>query len=358
MMRRYLPLLFIALACLASCERHSKEAKTSPPPIPVRVVQPTVKDLTHYVESIGVLQPDVSLVIRSQVEGQLRKVLVDEGQEVKEGTPLFEIDPTSYQIALQEANAQVAIDMADYKSVASKLERFKDLAGKDLIAQTEWDDLNTQSQKAQATVMLSQARLKAAKLKLERCIITSPIAARVGQMDVSEWNLVSQNDPLVTLTQLDPLIVEFKVTEKESRLLKPDQRAIEIVSLCDGTSCGLGKLTFLDHHFDVQTGLLTVHAEVPNTDYKLRPGQSMAVRLPVSVTANTLLIPQKAIRYNQEGPFVYVVQVDQTVALRPLVVGKEEGKDQVVLQGLDPNEKIVVDGHLRLSPGVKAEIKP
>ncbi len=358
-MKKYsLIILFTASLVIAGCESSHDAHMPEMPAIPVKVVQPIVKDLTVYVDSIGTLHPSVSLEIRPQVTGQLSKVMVNEGQWVKNGTPLFQIDSKPYAIKVREGEAQLAMEQADYQAVQKKLGRFKELAGKDLISQMEWDDLSAQEQKLQASVLLNAARLGATQLDLEHCTILSPLDGRVGKLDVHPGMLVDQTESLVTISKMDPLIVEFSITEKEFPRMPNENGSVELVALCGSEVCQDGTVTFIDNQFDSKTGLLMIRGKVPNPYYKLRPGQNVKVKLPVAIETNAKLIPQKTIRYNQEGPYVYVIKEDQTVALRPLLLGSEHDKDQVVLQGIEPEEKIVIDGHLRLSPGIKVEIKP
>ena len=193
-----------------------------------------MKDLIVYLDSIGTLQPKVSLEIRPQVNGQLAKVLVSEGEWVKEGTSLFQIDPKPYAIKVREAEVQLAMDLADARAVQMKLKRFQELARKDLVAQTEWDDLNAQAQRSEGAIQLNEARLHAAQLDLERCMITSPVEGRVGKLDVHPGILVyeGQGESLAKIAQWDPLIVEFTVTEKEFPQLPQNTISIEIASLC------------------------------------------------------------------------------------------------------------------------------
>lgn len=359
MRKTSLQILFCTIALfLAGCG-NEQNGETSVQAIPVIASPPVVKDLTVYLDSIGTLQPKVSLEIRPQVNGQLAKVLVSEGEWVKEGTPLFQIDPKPYAIKVQEAEAQLAMDLADARAVQMKLKRFQELAKKDLVAQTEWDDLNAQAQRSEGAVQLDEARLHAAKLDLERCTISSPVEGRVGKLDVHPGILVyeGQGESLAKISQWDPLMVEFTVTEKEFPQLPQDIVSIQIASLCGSELCAQGTATFFDNQFDSKTGLLLIRGTIPNADHALRPGQSVKVQIPVSVTEKAKLIPQKAIRYNQEGPYVYVVQADQTVVSRPLLLGEEHEKDQIVLEGLVADEIVVIDGHLRLSPGSKVEIK-
>lgn len=344
---------------LISC--NSKEKSPSGPTnsIPVTVTTPVIKDISVYIESIGSLHPSILMEVRPQVDGTLLEVLVSEGQWVKQGSPLFQIDPKQYEIKVKEAQAQVSIDRANFEVVQKKLNRYKGLAQKDLIAQSEWDDLEADAEKAKATIDLHEASLYSAKVNLEYCTLTSPIEGRVGRIDIHPGFIVSkgQTTPLTTISKMDPLLVEFAVTEKEFPKIPEDALAIEIESLCSQGICHNAAVTFLDNHFDSKTGLLLIRGKVQNKDYALRPGQSVHVRIPVAKTPNAKLIPQKAIKYNQEGPYVYVVQEDMTVSVRQLILGNEQGTDQIVLEGLDPLESIVLDGHLRLSSGTKVEIK-
>jgi len=325
--------------------------------IPVIAATPIVKDITVYLESIGTLQPSVLMEIKSQTNGLLKKVLISEGDWVQKGTPLFKIDPKLYEIKVQEAEAQLAIDRASYLGIQKKLDRYRDLAEKDLVAKTEWEDLEAQGERALAVIDLDAARLNSAKLDLDNCTLKSPIAGRVGKLDAHPGLLVSGGQALVSISKMDPLIVEFTITEKEFAKVPRDALNFEIKPLCLSDSCVGGKVTFLDNHFDSKTGLLLIRGEVQNSDHALRPGQSVNVRLPIAVTSQTLLIPQKAVRYNQQGPYAYVVQDDMTVALRQLILGSEHGNEQIVIEGIVLSERIILEGHLRLSPGLKVEVK-
>ncbi len=240
-----------------------------------------------------------------------------------------------------------------------KWDRFRDLAQKDLVAQTEWDDLEAQVEKAKASLSLANARLSSAKLDLEHCTLKSPVEGRVGKLDSHPGLLVSNGQalPLATVAKMDPLLVEFTVTEKEWEKIPVASLKIDLKPLCSSGQSKTGLVTFLDNHFDSKTGLLLMRGKVQNGDLSLRPGQTVKVHIPIATRSDAKLIPQKAIRYNPQGPYVYVIQQDLTVAVRQLTLGDEQGVDQIVLEGLDPSERIVLDGHLRLSPGLKVEIK-
>lgn len=358
------PLILLTLLVgliLTGCASEEQAAHKEPAAIPVIVTTPEVKDVTTYLESIGTLQLSEYVDIRPLVTGKLIEIPIEEGQMVKKGDTLFKIDPLVYEIKHHEAEAQFAINHADFKAHQKKMSRYKNLAERDLVPQTEWDELETQLKKAQANTYLDSSRVEFSKIELENCAITSPLDGRVGTFDATVGLQVNegQAEPLVRISKLDPLIVEFYVTEKEFPLLPKDEIFITVNPLCSyssSESCE-GKVTFLDHQFDPKTGLLLVRGKVKVNDQALRPGQSVKVQVPIASASNAKLIPQKAIRYNQQGPYVYVVNDDMTVSTRQLILDKEEGLDQIVLEGLEPHEQVILEGHLRLSPGLKVEIK-
>lgn len=359
-MRKIIIAITCAVGCLLTgCKSEPQMPGQGMPVIPVIAANPKVKDITVYLESVGTLQPAISMEIRPQVNGAIEKVLVKEGQTVTKGTSLFKIDSAFYIMKVREAEAQLAFDSAGFTAAQKKMDRFRGLAEKDLMSQTEWDELEAQVMKAQASIDLDQARLNAAKLDLAHCTLQSPIDGRIGKLDAHPGLLVSNGQvaPLATVAKLDPLIIEFTVTEKEYSKVDSWNIPVEMQPLCDSNDCKGAEITFLDNHFDAKTGLLLIRGKISNEDTSLRPGQSVRVRVPMSVVLNAKLIPQKAIRYNQQGPYVYVVNEDNTVSLRQLILGAEQGNEQIVMQGVDPEEKVIIDGHLRLSPGAKVEIK-
>lgn len=356
---RTISLMFLACILLTACDSSQEISKVEPPPVPVLAVLPVVKDVPVYVESLGTLSPSIFMEIYPQVDGMVAEVLTKEGEWVQRGTPLFKIDPKPYSIKVQETEAQLAIDRATAQAAQKKLERFRKLAQKDLVAQTEWDELEMQVETALASLELDKARLSATALDLERCTLVSPVEGRIGKIDVHPGLLVAagQAEALASISKMDPLIVEFTVTEKEFPKIPRDKIAFEVQPFSSSEAPKTGFITFLDNHFDHKTGLLLVRGQISNPDYTLRPGQWIKVKVPIAITPNAKLIPQKSIRYNQEGPYIYVVQPDMTVGFRQVLLGDEQGTDVIVLEGLNPSEPIITDGHLRLSPGLKVEVK-
>ncbi|MCE5317771.1 MAG: efflux RND transporter periplasmic adaptor subunit [Parachlamydia sp.] len=347
--------ILIAVLMLYSCKSKPTASKEQAP-VPVHAVSPVIQDVTLYLEILGTLQAPLSVEIRPQIDGTLSEILVHEGQWVKEGAPLFKIDPVLYLIRQKEAEAQLAINKADLEAAQKKLARFQSLAEKDLLAQTEWDELKARSTKAEATLLLDQARLDAARLNLSNCMLKAPISGRIGKLDASPGQLVGKESRLASVALLDPLRLEFSVTEKDFPQIRLQE--IELQPLCISMSSMPAQITFLDHQIDAQTGLLLIRAKVPNDNQKLLPGQSVRVRIPISKHEKAMLVPQKAVRYNQQGPYVFAVLPDKTIATRQLILGEEHGSNLIIKEGLDPNEPIILEGHLRLSPGTKVDIVP
>lgn len=351
-------LIVLTALLLTACESKQNKAQQGSPAIPVLAVNPTIKDVPVYIDSIGTLYPSIFVEIRPEINGTLSQVIVSEGQWVQKETPLFKINPNVYTTKVHEAEAQLAMDRTTLSSVQRKLERFKPLAEKDLVSKSEWEDLEALSERSQAQIELDESRLKASRIELECCTLTSPIDGWAGKIDAHSGQLVSrgQSVPLITLSKMDPLIVEFMVTEKEFSKLQ-NRLDIEISSLLSTEMQRKGTMTFFDNHFDQKTGLLLVRGLIENPDNSLRPGQNIRVRVPVDSISQAKLIPQKSVKYNQQGPYIYIVQPDQTVGFRQVLLGEDQGDNVIILEGIDNAEFVITDGHLRLSPGIKVEMK-
>lgn len=348
---------------LTACSSQQPSEMFTPPVVPVHAVEVKNEDVPLYFESLGTLKPAVTVEIRPQVSGMLQAMHFSEGQFVKKGSLLFSVEPKPYLIRLQEAEAQLAQNKTAYDIAQKKLDRYKSLSNKELIPQQEWDELHSQIAKNAAQIQGDEAKVAAAKLDLERCEIVAPISGRIGKIAIHPGNLIaaSQTTPLATLLNIEILTVEFTLTEREFQQLSSEHRRgsypIEICSLTCTDLVTKGALTFLDNAFDSQTGLLAIQGKIMNDQHKFLPGQHVKVRLPILVTRNAKVIPQKAVKINQQGPYVYVVKEDRTVEIRHVEIGDEVADNVVVLEGLAPKELIVTEGHLRLSPGLKVEIK-
>ncbi|PWU05500.1 MAG: hypothetical protein C5B43_03260 [Verrucomicrobia bacterium] len=326
--------------------------------IPVIAAFPIVKDIVVNLESIGVLQPAVFMEVKAQVSGTLLDVLVKEGQTVEKGSALFKIDSSAYEIKVKEAEAELMVEQSNLKAVQKKLNRFKELAERNLIARAEWEDLESAVEKAEAVIKLNETRLDAAKMDLEDCVVMANMDGKIGKIDLHPGCYISkeQSKALANISKTDSLIVEFEVTEKEFLSIPKESKRMEVEALCSSELCQEGSITFLDNQFNDKTGQLFIRGRIDNLEDRFRAGQSVKVRIPIGLEKESMVIPQKAIRYNEQGAYVYVVREDMGVMMRQILLGSEEGLGQIVKGGLDSGERIVVEGHERLRNGSKVEI--
>jgi multidrug efflux system membrane fusion protein len=354
----------MAMLILSACSsQSSNQAAFNFPAVAVLSTEGKVEDVPVYLEAVGTLKASAIVEVRPQVNGMLKEVHFDEGQDVKAGDKLFTVDSEPYLIKVQEVEAQHEQNKAALLSAKKKLDRFSTLSKKDLISQQEWDDLECQVMKGQAVVKGDEAKLAAASRDLNHCIIRAPMDGKLGKMTYHPGNLVSasQSTPLVVLYNCDKLVVEFKLTEKEFQQLTDDHlrgdHPIEICSYCPNSESSQGTLTFLNNTFDADTGLLQIQGRFKNEDQRYLPGQTVKVKFPLATLKDRLLVPQKAVKINQKGPYVFLIKDDETVELRQVTLGEEFGDKVIILEGLLPGEKIVSEGHLRLAPGLKVSIK-
>jgi multidrug efflux system membrane fusion protein len=348
-----IPILSMIL-CACSNQPLSKESKA----IPVSATSVTQKDVPVFLESLGIVQSSHTVEIRPQISGVLLEVLFQEGQTVKAGDILFVIDPLPAMIKLQEAEASIAMSRTSLLAAQKKLQRYKGLTNPNLIAPVDWDELEAQIAKFQAALQGDQAKESAAKLELERCSIKSPVSGKTGKLTVHKGNLVSasQTTPLISVSCLDPLYVDFSLTEKELAEITDEQMPIEISPLCDPGVTVQGKLVFLDNGIDTHSGMLHARGVMDNAHNKFWPGQSVRVRLRVAVIANAQMVPLKAVRTNEKGPYVYAVGPDRTAIVRSVTLGAQEGNKVIIETGLDLGDLVITEGHLRLTPGIKVDV--
>lgn len=365
-MRRF-GIIAILGILLTACSSEPQSQGYTPPVIPVLMAEVTVQDVPVYIESLGSVKPSLSVEVRPQVSGRLMKVHFTEGQTVKKGTLLFSIEPDTYRNKLIEAKAQYDQDRASLEATRKKSERYASLTQKDLVSQQDWDDMQALLIKSESILEADEAKFASAEADFKNCTITAPIDGRTGKISTHPGNIVtaSMASPLVTIANVDPLYVEFTLTEKEYQQIAPAQSkgglAIEITPLASQTQVQAtrtpGAMTFLDHTFDAKTGLLLVRGQFANAEGTYLPGQSVKVYLPVNVIKDAKVVPQHAVKINQQGPYVFVVQPDNTAMIRQISTGDEIGDKVIVLEGLETGETVITDGHLRLAPGMKVEIK-
>jgi membrane fusion protein, multidrug efflux system len=352
-------ILCLFFLLLVGCNAQKDETDLKNRSVPVTAGHPIVRDVSFYVEAIGTLHPKACAEIFSQTDAYITEIHVLEGQYVRRGDPLFSLDQSICSVRLREVQAQLDMERATFQGLQKKMSRYESLAQKDLIAKSEWDELETQLEKARSCVDLYTASLHKAKIELEQCTLRSPFDGRVGKISHSLGGFAkSMTAPLTNISQIDSLQFECSITEKEFFEIPKGVRNVEITPLSSPGTTRPGTITFFDNSFETSRGMLLVKGLVENTEENscLLPGQIVRVRIPTRTDTSVILIPQKAIRHNQEGPYVYVVTSEMTTVVRQIVLGEEYGTDRIAQKGLELTDTIIIDGHLRLSEGCKVSV--
>jgi multidrug efflux system membrane fusion protein len=334
------------------------------PPLPISAVTATTGDIGVYVEALGTVTPLNTVSLTARVAGQIAKVEYQEGQLVHVGDPLVEIDPAPFQAAVTQAEGQLARDQAQLELAKVNLQRDNELLNKGVISKQEFDTQTATDHQSEGAVKLDQGNLDQAKVNLAYCHITSPINGRVGLRLVDPGNIVQANGttPLVVITQLQPITVEFNVSEDSVPQIMEAihggrQPEADAYDRANQKRLAVGKVESFNSQIDTTTGTLRMRATFKNDDDALFPNQFVNVRLLVDTHKGVTLLPNNAIQRNDNGAFVYMVQPNQTVALKTITVGTTDGNVSEV-QGLQTGSVVAADSFNRLSDGAKVAIRP
>lgn len=338
-------------------------AKPAARPIPVKVAKAEQRDLPIYLNALGTVTAYKTVVLRSRVDGELMKVAFEEGQVVKEGDFLAQIDPRPFEAAVDQAEGQLARDEATLSLAKLTLTRNQDLLRRKSISQQEVDIQAALVQQTEGTIKIDQAAVDTARLQLSYCRIIAPVSGRIGLRAVDQGNIVRANDlsGMATITQLDPISLVFTIPQDDiPRILKPLQEEktlkVDAYDRDFKTRIAEGELNAIDNQVDPQTGTLRLKATFANKESKLFPNQFVNVRLLVETKANAILVPSAAVQRGPSSTFVYVVKSDDTVELRNVIVGATEGTETALETGLTVGETVVTDGIDKLRAGAKVSL--
>ncbi|TPJ51809.1 MULTISPECIES: efflux RND transporter periplasmic adaptor subunit [unclassified Mesorhizobium] len=313
--------------------------------------------------AIGFVSSPAVVSINARVSSQIVSIDVKDGQMVKTGDLLFSLDDRALKAQLAKDQATLAKDQALLASSNSDLQRAKDLVAKQAGTQQTYDQAVAAQKAAAATVDADKATIDADNVQLGFARITAPISGRLGAVNVAVGDLVttsngssSTSTPLVTITQMDPLQVNFNLPESNLALLhkalaKPQQGAVTLTQDGDPTPIGKGTLDFVDSSVDTASGTIATRASIPNADLSLWPGQYVNVVLDAGIMPQMTSVPTVAVQPSQKGPFVYVVKPDNTVEMRPVQVALTVGQSAAISDGLKSGEKVVIEGQTRLKNG-------
>jgi multidrug efflux system membrane fusion protein len=337
-------------------------ASAAPPGIPVTVGIAQKKDVPVYVRGIGTVQAYKMVTVKSRVDGQIMKVSFEEGQEVKAGDPLFQIDPRPFQAALDQATANKQRSEAQLVGAEADLERYGKLIGSGFQSRQSFDQQKAITDALKGAIAGDQATIDTARLNLGYADIRAPIDGRTGSRQVDPGNLVqaSQNTALVTITQTRPIFVDFTVPQDRTDTIRANQAAAPLVVIAcssdEKTELGRGKLTLIENQIDAATGTLRLKGTFANADERLWPGEFVNVRLVLSTRKDAVTVTQRAVMQGASDSFVYVVRADGTVERRTVTVAAVQEGVAVIGKGLDIGDKVVVDGQYRLTNGARIRI--
>jgi multidrug efflux system membrane fusion protein len=331
--------------------------------VPVAVGTVVRKSMPIEIRVIGSAEPVSSVAIRAQTTGQLTSVNFTEGDDVVAGQVLFTLDHRPLEAALLQAQANLDRDLAQAANAAQQAKRFEELAQRGIAPREQVDTSKTTVTALNATVEADKAAVENAKVQLQYATIAAPIAGRTGALMVHEGNLVRANDqtPLVVINQVAPISVSFAIPEARLPELKKYMAGgalrVSANPPNDDSPPAIGRITFVDNSVDQTTGTIRVKGTFPNTDRRLWPGQYVNVVVTLTTDPNAIVVPSVAVQAGQQGPYVYVVNKEQAVDLRPVTVGRASATETVIERGLEPGETVVTDGHLRLVPGSRITVK-
>ena len=357
-------LLFLfALNLSAGCSKDASGVPKAEDPrkkmaVPVTVGAAVEKNVPVQIRAIGNVEAYSAVSVKAQVEGEIAIVHFQEGQEVKAGDMLFTIDPRPFDVAVKQAEANLAKERAQLLNARRQVERYGSVAKKGYVSQGQYDQISSNSDALEATVRADVAAVENAKLKLAYCFIKSPINGVVGGIRVNKGNLMKANDndkPMVLINQVKPIYASFSVPERYLPAIRNHmaERKLEVQAAIAGDADRLvrGELAFIENAVDTNTGSILLKASFANTDKILWPGQFVKVTLTLDTQSGAIVVPSQAIQSGQQGRYVFVVKDDSTVEYRPVDLGETLDGETVISKGVALGERVVTDGQLRLASG-------
>ncbi len=333
------------------------------PTIPVTAGIAQARDVPVYVQGLGTVQAFNTVNVRSRVDGQITEVFFNEGQDVKTGDPLFQIDPRPFQAALDQAKANKAKDEASLQGAQLDLQRYSKLLPSGYQTRQQYDQQKATVGQFEGAVQADQAQIDTAQLNLDYATVRSPINGRTGQrlVDIGNYVQATQNTNLVTVTQLKPIYVNFTMPQTDLDSVRQanetDQLAVAAYGQDNKTLLSQGKLTLIDNQVDTATGTFRLRATFDNTDLRLWPGEFVNARLVLSTKKNAVTVPAETVMQGPDGAYVYVIKPDDTAERRPVSVAMTQEGMAVIDNGLSAGDRIVVEGQYRVTQGAKLQIR-
>lgn len=327
-------------------------------PIPVTVVAAIARDVPLYLSALGTVQALNTVTVSAQVSGQLKAVHFAEGQEVKQGDLIAEIDPRSYQAALEQALAKKKQDEAQLAASRSTLQRYEDLIGKKFVSAQDLENQRQVVRQQEAMIAGDTAAVDNARTQLSFTRVIAPISGLAGIRQVDAGNLVQANgSAIVVLTQTRPLNVIFNLPQQDmAKVREADQTPLAVTALSriDSRPIAEGELKVIDNSIDTSTATFKLKAEFANDDRKLWPGEFVNVRLAVRTVKDGIVVPATGVQQGPDGEYAWLVQGDSTVRMQSVATaGTVDGGGVLVASGLSVGDRVVTEGQFRLKTGIK-----
>ncbi len=356
---------FFFWVCVAVWQPSTTQADVwNSPAVRVSTAQVKQEKLFVYLKNLGSVVPVSTVVVRPRVEGQLMRVFFKEGQQVKAGALLAEIDPRPFEVLLTQSEGQLARDQSLLANAQADLVRYRDLFAEDSIAKQQLDTQAALVKQYEAAIKSDRGQVDSARLQLTYARVTAPISGRLGLRHVDAGNIVNTSDlqGLVTITQLQPITVVFSIPEDHlplvaQKLQLGKKLPVTAYDRSQKNKLADGVLLTMDNQIDPSTGTIKLKAQFPNVDSALFPNQFVNVSLLVDVKEKATVVPSAAIQLGEKGTYVYVVNADRKALLRSITVGVVNGENTAVENGLEVGESVVVDGIDRLQEGALVELQ-
>lgn len=329
----------------------------------VKATRAISKPMPVLIEAVGTVEAEQSVQIRAQVSGVLQNVSFREGDRVKVGQLLFQIDPRTFQAQYNQALAALARDRAQLENARAQQQRLEPLLKREFITRQEYDVAVTSAKSLEATVQAGLANVEQARIQLEYSRILSPISGRTGQLAVKPGNLVLASGggvPLVTINSTDPVLVGFSIPERQLEDVRRFQGSkdmrIEILPDRLGAPVATGKLVFVDNTVTPQSGTVLLKTRVENSKEAIWPGQFVNVRVVLTVEPDAVVLPEVAVQPGQDGPFVYLIGEDDKVQIKPVKVARQLGNEIVIAAGVKSGDHVITEIPQALRPGATVRI--
>ncbi|RPH50264.1 MAG: efflux RND transporter periplasmic adaptor subunit [Desulfobacteraceae bacterium] len=370
--------LIIGLFCLlvltiTGCKAKTQEAsdgkevkgaaKGAQRPAPVTAAVAVQKNIPIEIKAVGNIESYATVSIKARVNGELQKVHFAEGQEVSKGKLLFTIDPRPFQAALNESSARLEKDKALFSKAEDDYRRYENLLQRGSISREQFDQVRANLSALKATIQADEAVVENARVQLGYTSIYSPISGRTGNLLIDQGNMIKANDDnksLVVIEQIRPIYVGFAVPEANlyEIMKRLNMERLSITALPEGSKAApvKGLLSFVDNSVDSKTGTIRLKGTFKNQDGRLWPGQFVNVVLTLGDRKDVVMVPSQAVQNGANGPYVFTITQDNKVEYKPIMAGRTHNGETVIEKGVLSGEKIVTDGHLRLTPGAPVEI--